>query len=319
MASRGSAQAETTPRRPVHAIITRVGLAAGRAPWNTRTGGRRVPWAELDQRAQERRHAQALRAFKVGIGGRYPGTLEQYAAAQLELDRATVHDRPPSTPPRRGTMPPLFGSTARTEILALLGINGPLTVREIARLRESDSSATFRSVAALMECGLVVKRQRAGGRKYVSLNRAHHCASELRALLAALDREHQVARITQARARWGLPDERDPLPPIVENNMFGSTMRSQILILLAIAGEADEQQIARALAVRHNSVWSALLPLTKYKLVIERRIGARRVLSLAANFKGASEFRRFLERLGVGMPIYHSKANMIAGLTRRWK
>jgi DNA-binding transcriptional ArsR family regulator len=298
----------------------RVGLAARRAPWNARTGGRRVPWSELDQPARKRRYSQAVRGFQVGIGPQSPGTFTQYSAAQRELDKSTVQPLVREIRRRKRTaLPPIFGSSARTEILALLAVNGPLTVRELARLRESDSSATFRAVSALSKCGLVLKRQRAGGRKYVSLHRAHQCARELRDLLTALDLGHPVARVTQARARWGLPAARGPQPLIVEKQMFGSAIRSQILVLLAIAGEADEQQIARALVVRHNSVWSALLPLTRCKLVVDRRIGARRVLSLSKGYTGAHEFQRLLRRLADVMPVYSAKATMIASLTRRWK
>lgn len=313
---------ESRRARASHAATPgpRVGLASRRAPWNAQTGGRRVPWSALDQPARKRRYEQAVRGFHVGIGSHSPGTFTQYSAAQRELDKSTLQAGPrEARRPKRTPMPQIFGSSARTEILALLAVNGPLTVRELARLRVSDSSATFRAVSALSDCGLIVKRERAGGRKYVSLNRAHHGARELRDLLTALDLEHPVARVTQARARWGLPTERDPQPLIVEKQMFGSAIRSQILLLLAIVGEADEQQIARALAVRHNSVWSALLPLTRRNLVIDRRVGARRVLSLSESYKGAREFGRLLQRLASVMPVYCAKANMISSLTRRWK
>ncbi|HEY6233773.1 MAG TPA: helix-turn-helix domain-containing protein [Candidatus Elarobacter sp.] len=65
---------------------------------------------------------------------------------------------------RTPSVPAIFSTVARTEILMLLAVNGPIHVRELARLRRVDSASTIRTVDRLIEAKLVAKRDRNGAR-----------------------------------------------------------------------------------------------------------------------------------------------------------
>ena len=295
------------------------GRAAGLGGRNTATGRRRIPWSALSEKDRRRKFDQAVRAHKVGLPGPAPQTFAEFSKRQRALDPLTVTKS--KTPARRKPTPPppLFASSARTQILLALHANGPMTVREAARLRKTDSATTFRSVERLIVCGLIVKRDRPGGRKYVAINKSHFAAKELNFLLDVLNNRFPIPEIEQARVRRGLPTDRDPKPPILELSMFGSSIKSRILLMVAIAGEADEQQLARSLCVSASQIWSALRSITKAKLLTERRVGVRRVVSLSTQYPGAQEFISFLLAVTRGKPVYKSKALAIPYLTRRWR
>jgi len=279
---------------------------------NPITGRRRIPWRDLDEKARRRRYGQAVRAHRAGLPGRDPGTFDEYAAVQGRLDGAT-----PTTPTAPAApvvdMPPIFGSSARTQILAILAVNGPVTVRELARLRGVDSATTFRAVERLIDAGLAVKRDEPGGRKYVALNRAQWGGAELRALLVALADACGVPRLEQARYRWRLPTERDPKPPIGPDAVFGTKARSRALLVIAAAdvgprGHIDERRIAATTQTGENSVWHAVNALEDDGVVSSRRAGRHRLFTLSRKLPGVATLREFARRLLDGRPDYAAKA-----------
>lgn len=295
------------------------GRAAGAGARNPVTGRRRIPWSDLSDKDRKRKYDQAIRAHNVGLPVPHPETFAKYSKRQRALD--LLNEPEPKSPSRRksSALPALFGSSARTQILLALHANGPMTVREVARLRKTDSATTFRSVERLIACGLIVKRDRPGGRRYIAIDKSHFAAKELGALLDTLNLHFAIPNIEQARIRRGLPTDRDPKPPILELSMFGSSIRSRIMLMLAVAGEADEQQLARSLAVAHTLIWSALRTIANAKLLSEKRVGARRVVSLSTRYPAAEEFIVFLKAVARGKPVYKSKALTIHLLTRRWR
>jgi len=68
-------------------------------------------------------------------------------------------------------VPPFFGTVARTETLMILAANGPLTTRQICRLRGVNHATTLRTVERLVATGVVTKR--GWGRRIVTLDRSH--------------------------------------------------------------------------------------------------------------------------------------------------
>jgi DNA-binding transcriptional ArsR family regulator len=290
-------------------------LNGGRS-FNLKTRHWRKPWRDLDEKGRKRRYQQAVVAHANGLPSP-PGTFADFAKRQRALDR---HQRVEKPSYRGRVMPAFFGSSARTQILAILAANGPMTVRDLARLRRKDSATTFRAVERLIRCGLVTKRLRPGGRKYVGINRAHAALPELLALLRVLGDIFGVPLLAQARHRWGLPTVSDPTPPIAEEWMFGSPVRSRMLVLLAVAGEADEMQMARVLTASVASVWYTSNALSKtHRILRSRRVGTRRVFSLSPTVSAIGEFRAFLLSLAGRRPIYHTLSAAIAPTTRRWR
>ncbi len=76
-------------------------------------------------------------------------------------------------------LPRLFGVGGRDRVLICLAVNGAMYVRQIGRLAGIDSHKCFDMIGRLADAGLVVKRNREGGRKYAALNRGLRCYPQL--------------------------------------------------------------------------------------------------------------------------------------------
>jgi DNA-binding MarR family transcriptional regulator len=283
---------------------------------NKRTGRKRIPWAVLDDRARKERFRQARQALANGLRGSPIISFEEFEQRQLALDKLQVpyakrHAR------KIRAMPPFFDTPERTAIIATLYINGPMTVRELSRLREVDSGSTYRTIERLIRCGLIVKRGSPGGRKYVAINRAHACISELRKLLTVLANKYGVPISDQPRYRHGFPLDRDPAPPVAENQMFGSPVRSRLLVILALLDEADDTQLSRLLAANACSVDYATKSLETKKVLKSRKLGVRRMFSLRTGYAGAPEFRLFLLSVSKEVPVYQVLASLVNEVTMR--
>jgi DNA-binding MarR family transcriptional regulator len=278
---------------------------------------RRIAWSELDDVKRLKRFDQALQAHRNGVSAS-PGSFEDFTTRQEWLD-TFQRTRTLTNAAALQPMPALFGSSERTLIVSMFAVNGPMTVRELARARNVDSSTTFRTVERLIRCGLLVKRQRVGGRKYVSFNRAHIAAAELRSLLDVLAKHYGTPHADQPRYRHGLPLDRDTSPPLAEKLMFGSSLRSRMLVLLAATGEADETQVRRLLAVNALSLEYASKALIATGVLCGRKVGSRFVLSLAEGYVGASEFKTLLLRLVEEAPSYQTLRDLLPIVTLRWR
>jgi hypothetical protein len=77
--------------------------------------------------------------------------------------------------------------------------------------------------------------------------------------------------------------------------------------------------MGRVLGHPVNSVWHAVNALEKAGLLSSKSVGARRVLSLSTNYRGAEEYRCFLSDISQATPIYGSRARAIPYITRRWR
>jgi DNA-binding MarR family transcriptional regulator len=205
--------------------------------------------------------------------------------------------------------PPIFGTSARTEIVAMLMLNGPMHVRAIARAREADSAGTFRSVRRLLKSGICVKRDRAGGRKYIAVNRSHFAWYRVRALLESVCRCYPIPRSDQPSYRWYLPRERDyEHPDFDELSTFGSYLRSSVLMLLAIADEMDLQRLTdQSFATSHTATWHVANALERDGLIAQRRHRGRRMLRLDPLLPVGKELRDMLRRMAQAKPNYESK------------
>lgn len=249
---------------------------------------------------------------------RFTSLQQQHAERRDFLDmhqrKAGIYKLGPRSP-----MPPLFESSGRTELLSILSANGPMTVREVARARGVDSASTFRTSERLIRCGLVVKRSRSGGRKYLALNRAHCAYRELSNLLTVLVDHHGTAFIDQARYRHGLPVDRDPTPPLAEERMFGSDIRSRLIVLLAALNEADATQLTRLLTADRCSVYYAAHALKRRGILNSKSVGARNVFSFNLDYVGAVEYQVFLKKLLESAPVYSILRSLVAGITLRYR
>ena len=298
-----------------------VGKARGLGNFDKTARKRRVPWRILNDNAKSRRYEQAVRGYNAGLHGGDPGSYSQYARKQIELDRRGLSATPvvQKRPRPRTTARAMFGSGARTEILALLAKHGPLTVREIARLRDVDASWTFRAVNKMLESAIIVKRDRAGGRKFVTLNRAHPAHGELVALLLVVAKDIGLPEFEQARYRHGLPLARSEPPDADAAPALGSPLRARILVMLALMVEADPTQLAKLTGENRLSVYYACHALHEREKILRcRKQGVRTIYGLATNYPGASHFIDYLKAVSRASEDNVAIANSIVGITSRW-
>lgn len=246
---------------------------------NDRTGHWRVPWKSLDRREREKRYHRSLVAFSNGVRKTHPGTFAEFTHKQRALD---AHQQPSIVPKcrtKRISPPPFFGSVARTEVLLLLSTNGPLHVREIARLRGADSAGTFRSIERLQAAGLVAKRNH--GRRIVALDRSHRAYPRLQAFLLELAREFPPPRIDVQSYRHGLPLPYEPHAVANEDNLFGQVAKTRTLLAVAALEPINLAGVASAVQTPHINVWHAAKALERHGLLVSERVGRDRILRLS--------------------------------------
>lgn len=277
--------------------------------YNALTQRRRIPWNALDDRRKRVRYAQAVRAFANGVRKTHPGTFDQFAVAQSALD---AHQRPASpkaskrkADPNAATshIPHLFGRGGRERVLICLAANGPMHVRHIARTIGSDSHKVWNMVEQLQIAGLVVKRERAGGRKYVALNRRSPIYRPLLRLLLALDKHWPAKRITHTVVRWNMPFDR-ALTTQRMDHIFQSPVRSRILLFISAVGETDMSTIYRLLGLGSVSTMYIVNHWEKQGIVRTRWSKTHRLVRLDPKFIAAKELKALLREIVVHSDEY---------------
>lgn len=283
--------------------------------FNVYTQRWRIPWSILSASEKRKRYARALRAQANGFRIMYVTCFVDFARRQRQLDQYQPQSLPRTALGR--PMPPLFGTRARTQALAIIWATGPITVRELARARRHDSSSTHRMITGLVRAGLVSKAT--SGRRYVSINRTHPSFRNLTLVLSALAQRSGLRFQRQVQRRLNLPGRTAPRSTPAEDYMFGSPIRSQIILLLGATGTADGQQMARLLAKNYNSILYAAQSLERQRILRSQQVGARRVFVLSDAYPAAIEYRRFVVAVLRTLPRYHALAAAIGAVTRRYR
>jgi hypothetical protein len=273
--------------------------------FNERTGKWRVPWMTLNKTQRLKRYRRALVASKNGLRIPQDLTFAEYDREQRELD---LHQRSPSrtrwpikTEPKqnrsaKNALPHLFGRGGSDRVLICLALNGPLTVRELARTLKVDSHGAFKMVDRLREAGLVVKRDLTHGRKYVAINRNLLIYRPLMRLLHALERIAPVQRRPATIARWHMPFDRI-MTDYRLDRIFQSPPRSRILLFVGAVGETDLQTIYRSLGLGTVSASLIVDHWQKQHVLRCRYYKSHRLISLDPGFVAANELRALLRQI----------------------
>jgi hypothetical protein len=190
-------------------------------------------------------------------------------------------------------LPWLFRRGGCDRALICLAVNGNLTVRELARATKTDSHKMWDIVERLRRSGLAVKRDRPGGRKYVSLNRNLPIYLPLRKLLLALDHHWPARRYANKTARWYMPHD-SALTHDRLDYMFQSPVRSRILLFVAAVGETNLSTIYTVPGLGTTSTWLAVNHWEKRHVLQSRRFKEHRLISLDPTFVVASELKALL-------------------------
>lgn len=282
-------------------------LCEDRRTFNVVTGHQRTPWSALDARLRRIRYAQALRAFDNGVLKKYPGSFAQFALTQKALDthqkplRRKTRMQPASNTP----IPWIFRRGGCERVLMCLAVNGPMTVRELSRAIKSDSHKTWDMVERLRKSGLVAKRDHAGGRKYVALNRQLPIYRPLLRLLVALNKQWPAKRITHTVARWRMPFDR-ALTAQRMDHIFQSAVRSRILLFISALGETDMSTIYKLLGLGSVSTMYIVNHWEKQGIVRTRWFKTHRLVRLDPRFIVAKELKALLREIVVHSGEYRT-------------
>ena len=198
---------------------------------------------------------------------------------------------------RGSRLPQIFGRGGRDRALICLAVNGPMTVRELGRAIGSDASKTFAMVERLLQAGLVVKRDRTGGRKYVAINKALVVYNELQALLLALDGDWPAKRVAQPRYRWAMWNDGGSLDAGRLDCMFQSPVRSRTLLFIAAVGKTQMKSIYDLLGLGTVSAMYAVNHWEREGVVRTATRGKLRVVQLNPSFAAAAPLAALLQAL----------------------
>lgn len=183
-----------------------------------------------------------------------------------------------------------------------------MTVRELGRAIGSDSHKAYNMIQALLKSGLVVKRNRAGGRKYVAINRSLPVYDELMSLLLVMDSYWPTQRVEQPRYRWGMWNDDGRITDGRLEEMFQSPIRSKTLLFIAAAGLTNLSMIYDYMKLGSVSAMYAVEHWERQGVIRSRNHRRHRLITLNDAFPVAHELLTLLEAL-----ISHSHNYMRRG------
>lgn len=94
-------------------------------------------------------------------------------------------------------------------------------------------------------------------------------------------------------------------PPLPASSIFGSELRTRLLLLIAVLEETYPAELSKHLSTPISSVQRALDSLEREGLIASRHLAAR-TLTLNPLYPAANELRALLLRLAEGHPQYRA-------------
>lgn len=195
-------------------------------------------------------------------------------------------------------LPLLFGRGVRDRTLLLLHANGPLQQSQIVRALLCDEKKVFRALQHFEGLGVVAKRGRPGHRVHWTIDRRFVAYDELSRLLRGLGRLWFVPIMDVPIKRQGGPNFRvrpDHDPSI--SRLFGSEMRSRILLAIARYEPSSITNLASLTGSRYESVHYCVKSLAAQGAVSTARRGRDVLVTLDQSFIVHEELRALLLKL----------------------
>ena len=168
--------------------------------------------------------------------------------------------------------------------------------------------------AYLMRAGVIVRRDRPGGRKYVSLNKTLMTYRPLMRLLLALDVKWPATRVNHPAYRWGMRNDDGVMTAERLDLVFCSPVRSRILLYVAAVGTTDMKTMYGVLGIGAVSAMFAANHWEREGIIVTTRVGKHRLLELNPCYVAATQLRSLLSLLVARSEEYRALRNV--GRTR---
>ena len=201
--------------------------------------------------------------------------------------------------------PHIFGMGKRDRVLMTLAVNRPLYVNELAVAIGSEEKKTAKMVHALLEVGVILRTDAPHGARYVALNTAFPAYWELFRLLNVLEfhwPQQRLGKPARRAERKALHDavfmaDEGPFPAKRYDRLFGSPVRTRVLLAIAAIEDTDVTDLWRLLGADKRSVWNTVNHLQREGLIRSTIKGRRRAIELNPQYVAARELRQLLKRL----------------------
>ncbi|MDP9105426.1 MAG: hypothetical protein M3N49_05790, partial [Candidatus Eremiobacteraeota bacterium] len=240
----------------------------------------------------------------VAFARRFCRLLPQYALRTAErIERPQAPIREPGDSQRRHFFnvpavgaPPIVGSEPRYRILAVLAVNGPLSVTDTVKAAD----VTDKALSHVVDDGFVSTGEYAKSniaRQAVAIASGITGRAELIALLRRIEEHWPVPRVKALHAAQ-TPNQKKTI--VWAKDYFGSPVRSQVLMTIAAMGCADISMLRRAIPdfefqeiARAARTWEA------YGIVRTGPLDGRRARGFELNpdWYAAAELRALLDVL----------------------
>jgi hypothetical protein len=193
----------------------------------------------------------------------------------------------------------LFGTVRRERVLAALA-RGPLHVRALAREVCLGERGAWDVVERFRRMGVVAKRDRPGSYVLAALDPRFPGSDELRDLIAAL---HPESALPADRPAWRRGLDAAPRGGDRFADLFGTAMRTRLLIVLALVGETTPDRARRLLRIRRRqALLDAVRRLRALGVVTWRHRGNDARIALDAEYTAHVPLRRLLLKLADESP-----------------
>lgn len=195
-------------------------------------------------------------------------------------------------------LPHLFGRGIRDRVLITLNANGPVPRGKLVRAIRCDEKKISNALKHFETLGVVTKRGKAGRRHGWTLDRRFFAYGELTMLLSRLGKLWPPPKLQGPSTRHGGPDfrMRHPTNPPV-GLMFGSVVRTRVLVSVASQGQLNVQSIVNLVGARYESVHYCVRSLEQKGILRTATLGREVIVSLNDRFSACAELESFLQKL----------------------
>lgn len=208
------------------------------------------------------------------------------------------------------SLPPIWESPGRTQLVMFVAVNGPTMMPDIARATKRTLSVIRRQFYGLERLRIMCRRSITGSDQYIiALDSEHPAAQEIQDLALTLHRQYPVPVLGKPRQAEPLP--LFPSPPVQRGQLqklMSQQNRTSALCLIAAAGEIEATFIGTILGT-NRGIEQNIGDMHLWGILRARAEKNRQFVSLDPEYFAYTELKALLDRLIACDPEYTNLAN----------